>query len=142
LLEEGFRYDSSIYPILHDRYGYPGAPRFPYSIRQTKHGDLVEFPIGTIRLGGVNLPLGGGGYFRLLPQIWFRYGIQFVNRREGRPLMFYFHPWELDPDQPRLKIPWYHRFRHYVGQRKEEEKLSRLLGSCCFNSVRSVLGFD
>jgi len=71
LLEEGFRYDSSVYPILHDRYGYPDAPRFPYTIRQTEQGDLVEFPIGTIRFGGVNLPLGGGGYFRLLPQSWF-----------------------------------------------------------------------
>lgn len=142
LLEEGFRYDSSIYPILHDRYGEPGAPRFPYEIRRNGHGGLIEFPIGTGHLLGVNLPFGGGGYFRLLPLALIRYGIQRVNARERQPIMFYFHPWELDPDQPRPPMPWHHHFRHYVGLRGEEAKLSRLLQHFRFSTARDILGIQ
>jgi len=140
LLEEGFRYDSSLYPIHHDRYGDPSAPRFPYEIQRNGHESLIEFPIGTARLLGVNLPIGGGGYFRLLPWALIRYGIQHVNAHERQPIMFYFHPWELDPDQPRSPMPWHHRFRHYVGLQREEAKLSRLLGDFQFSTVRNVLG--
>jgi polysaccharide deacetylase family protein (PEP-CTERM system associated) len=139
LLEEGFRYDSSTYPILHDRYGDPGAPRFPYEI-QRNGGMLMEFPIGTVRMAGVNLPIGGGGYFRLVPVTWIRRGIERVNRHEGRPAMFYFHPWELDPDQPRPAMRWPHRFRHYVGMRRAESKLARLLDSVRFTAARDILG--
>jgi len=139
LLEEGFRYDSSIYPILHDRYGDPGAPRFPYEI-QRNGGMLMEFPIGTVRMAGVNLPIGGGGYFRLVPVTWIRRGIERVNRHEGRPAMFYFHPWELDPDQPRPAMRWPHRLRHYVGMRRAESKLARLLDSVRFTAARDILG--
>lgn len=140
LLEEGFRYDSSVYPILHDRYGDTTAPRFPHEVRRNRHGALVQVPIGTARVGGINLPLGGGGYFRLLPSVLFRSGIRLVNRRERQPVVFYFHPWELDPDQPRPAMPWRHRFRHYVGMRAEEAKLSRLLREVPFGTVRGVLG--
>ena len=140
LLQEGFRYDSSIYPIHHDRYGDPSAPRFPYEIHRNGHERLIEFPIGTARLLGVNLPIGGGGYFRLLPLALIRYGIQHVNVRERQPIMFYFHPWELDPDQPRGPMPWHHRFRHYVGLQREEAKLSRLLGDFQFSTARNILG--
>ena len=140
LLEEGFRYDSSLYPIHHDRYGDPSAPRFSYEIQRNGHESLIEFPIGTARLLGVNLPIGGGGYFRLLPWALIRYGIQHVNAHERQPIMFYFHPWELDPDQPRSPMPWHHRFRHYVGLQREEAKLSRLLGDFQFSTVRNVLG--
>jgi polysaccharide deacetylase family protein (PEP-CTERM system associated) len=139
LLEEGYRYDSSTYPILHDRYGDPGAPRFPYEI-QRNGGKLMEFPIGTVRMAGVNLPIGGGGYFRLLPVTWIRRGIERVNRHEGRAAMFYFHPWELDPDQPRPAMRWPHRLRHYVGMRRAESKLARLLESVRFTAARDILG--
>ncbi|MGH7831012.1 MAG: XrtA system polysaccharide deacetylase, partial [Candidatus Binatia bacterium] len=126
LLEEGFRYDSSMYPILHDRYGQPSAPRFPYEIWRSGSASLMEFPIGTARLLGVNLPIGGGGYFRLLPFAVIRLGIQRVNAREQQPVMFYLHPWELDPGQPRPPMAWHHRFRHYVGLEKEAAKVSCL----------------
>ena len=101
LIEEGFRYDSSVYPILHDRYGQPSAPRFPYEIWRRGTAFLMEFPIGTARVCGMNLPIGGGGYFRLSPFELIRRGIRHVNLHDRQPVMFYFHPWELDPDQPR-----------------------------------------
>ena len=113
LLEEGFRYDSSMYPIHHDRYGQADAPRFPYEVLRVGAATLVEFPIGTVRLLGANLPIGGGGYFRLLPFTLTQIGIQRVNTRERRPVMFYLHPWELDPDLPRPPMAWRHRFRLY-----------------------------
>ena len=139
LLEEGFCYDSSLFPILHDRYGLPGAPRFPYEIWRSQRGGLMEFPIGTVRLVGVNLPIGGGGYFRLLPCALTALGIRRVNLRERRPVMFYLHPWELDPEQPRPPMAWRHRARHYVGLEKEEAKLSRLLARFSFCPAREVL---
>ena len=139
LLEEGFLYDSSIYPILHDRYGCVTAPRFPYDIRDNGAQKLIEFPIGTTRWFGANFPIGGGGYFRLLPEAWFRKGIHRVNKEEGKPVMFYFHPWELDPHQPRPPMPWRHSFRHYVGIDRLEAKLFRLLKHCRFTTVRDVL---
>jgi polysaccharide deacetylase family protein (PEP-CTERM system associated) len=140
LLEEGFRYDSSVYPISHDRYGDPSAPRFPYILRGDHYSSLVEFPIGTVRLWGWNFPIGGGGYFRLFPEILIRCGIQHVNTREIQPVMFYFHPWELDPGQPRPLMPWYHRFRHYVGLSRQETKLARLFQRIPFRTTREVLG--
>ena len=139
LLEEGFRYDSSLYPILHDRYGQPDAPRFPYDIWRNGSAALVEFPIGTTRLLNVNLPIGGGGFFRLLPFAWTRLGIHRVNTRECQPVMFYFHPWELDPHLPRPPMPWRHRLRHYVGIDKEVARLSRLLARFRFGTARDVL---
>ena len=142
LLEEGFEYDSSTYPILHDRYGQLDAPRFPHEVRRTAHGRLIEFPIGTARVLGWNFPVGGGGYFRLLPGGLIRLGIRRVNVREGRPTMFYFHPWELDPEQPRPPMAWRHRFRHYVGMEAEARKLDRLLASVLFAPAREVLGLE
>jgi polysaccharide deacetylase family protein (PEP-CTERM system associated) len=139
LAEEGFRYDSSIYPILHDRYGDRAAPRFPYEIWRSGREALIEFPIGTIRLGGINLPIGGGGYFRLLPGRLVEAGIRRVNTAEAKPVMFYFHPWELDPDQPRPAMAWHRRFRHYVGQARHEAKLVHLLSSAPFGTTRAVL---
>jgi polysaccharide deacetylase family protein (PEP-CTERM system associated) len=139
LVEEGFRYDSSIYPILHDRYGDRGSPRFPYEIWGSGRDALIEFPIGTVRLGGVNLPIGGGGYFRLLPGRLVEAGIRRVNTAERKPVMFYFHPWELDPDQPRPSMAWHRRFRHYVGQARHEAKLVHLLRSAPFGRTRDAL---
>lgn len=139
LLEEGFRYDSSVYPIVHDRYGQADAPRFVYEIRQSAGHALVEFPIGTVRVAGVNLPLGGGGYFRLLPEWLFRLGIRHANSKDQQPVMFYFHPWELDPDQPRPPMPWHHQFRHYVGLSRQTAKLSSLFRHIRFTAVCEVL---
>ena len=139
LAEEGFRYDSSVYPILHDRYGDRVAPRFPYEIWRSGDQGLIEFPIGTVRLFGVNLPVGGGGYFRLLPGGLIEAGIRRVNAKERKPIMFYFHPWELDPEQPRPSMAWHRRFRHYVGQGRHEAKLAHLLRSASFGTVREVL---
>jgi len=139
LAEEGFRYDSSVYPVVHDRYGDRLAPRFPYTIWPNGRDTLVEFPIGTVRLLGVNLPIGGGGYFRLVPGGLIEAGIRRVNTVDRKPIMFYFHPWELDPGQPRPSMAWHRRFRHYVGQRRHGEKLAHLLQSTRFGTARDVL---
>lgn len=140
LAEEGFRYDSSVYPILHDSYGDRKAPRFAHEVWRNGDSQLIEFPIGTARLCGVNLPIGGGGYFRLLPGKLIESGIRRVNLSEGNPVMFYFHNWELDPEQPRPPMAWHHRFRHYVGQERLAAKLARLLRRIPFGTARSVLG--
>lgn len=139
LTEEGFRYDSSVYPILHDSYGDWRAPRFPHEIWRSGQERLIEFPIGTLRALGVNLPIGGGGYFRLLPGSLIAGGIRLVNALEAKPVMFYFHPWELDPEQPRPVMAWRHRFRHYVGQDRLAAKLSALLQGTPFGTAREAL---
>ena len=140
LADEGFRYDSSIYPIAHDRYGDRSAPRFPYEIWRDGRRSLVEFPIGTLRVFGTNLPIGGGGYFRLLPEPLVGAAIRRVNAVDRKPVMFYFHPWELDPEQPRPPMAWRHRFRHYVGQARLATKLAHLFRRIPFGTARDVLG--
>jgi polysaccharide deacetylase family protein (PEP-CTERM system associated) len=139
LAEEGFQYDSSLHPIHHDRYGQPNAPRFPHEIWADGVSSLTEFPIGTARVMGVNLPIGGGGFFRLLPFPLIRLGMRRVNLREEQPVMFYLHPWEMDPGQPRVPMSWRHRFRHYVGVEKEADKLARLMALFRFGTVRDIL---
>jgi polysaccharide deacetylase family protein (PEP-CTERM system associated) len=142
LLEEGFLYDSSVFPIVHDRYGQPDAPRFAHEVWRDTGRGLLEFPISTVRLAGMNFPIGGGGYFRLLPLAMTRLGIHHVNAREGRPVMFYLHPWELDPDQPRQEMAWHHRVRHYTGLEKQVGKLSTLLSRFSFAPACEVLQLD
>jgi polysaccharide deacetylase family protein (PEP-CTERM system associated) len=142
LLDEGFRYDSSTYPIRHDRYGDPHAHRFPGVVRGSNGGQLVEFPIGTARMLRFNFPIGGGGYFRVLPVAVVRRAIRRVNVRERQPIMFYFHPWELDPEQPRPAMPWRHRARHYAGMRREHAKLTALLRAVRFTTASDVLGLE
>jgi FemAB-related protein (PEP-CTERM system-associated) len=139
LLEEGFRYDSSTYPIVHDRYGHHQAPRFPFEIWRDGAERLVEFPVGTVRVFGWNMPIGGGGYFRLAPFSITRLGIARVNTAERRPVMFYLHPWEIDPDQPRPEMARRLAFRHYVGVRKQADKLGRLFRHFHFATARAVL---
>jgi polysaccharide deacetylase family protein (PEP-CTERM system associated) len=139
LAEEGYQYDSSLHPIHHDRYGQPNAPRFPHQIWDNGVSSLTEFPIGTARVLGMNLPIGGGGFFRLLPFSLIRLGMRRVNLREEQPVMFYLHPWELDPGQPRPPMSWPYRFRHYVGVEKEADKLGRLMALFRFGTVRDVL---
>ena len=139
LAQEGFRYDSSLFPIHHDRYGQPDAPRFPYEIWRNETASLTEFPIGTVRVFGLNVPIGGGGYFRLLPYSLFQQGIRRVNAHDEQPVMFYLHPWELDPGQPRPPMAWRHRVRHYAGLEKEANKLARLLTDFRFGTARDFL---
>jgi polysaccharide deacetylase family protein (PEP-CTERM system associated) len=138
LLACGFAYDASIFPIHHDRYGIPDAPRHPYPIRRPQ-GTLWELPGTTVRLGGQNLPVAGGGYFRLLPYGWTRWGIHRVNALERQPATFYLHPWEIDPEQPRVKASALSRIRHYRNLSKTEPRLRRLLTEFKFGTALSVV---
>jgi polysaccharide deacetylase family protein (PEP-CTERM system associated) len=125
IAQAGYRYSSSVYPVRHDLYGMPDAPRFPYRPRT----DLLEIPVTTARVLGRNLPAGGGGYFRLLPYAVSSALIRRVNRVDRRPAVFYFHPWEIDPAQPRVPgTSVKTRFRHYVNLGRAEPRLRRLLG--------------
>jgi polysaccharide deacetylase family protein (PEP-CTERM system associated) len=137
--EEGFRYDSSIFPIHHDRYGMPAAPRFPHRVPLTGGAELVEFPITTLAVAGQRLPFSGGGYFRLLPYAVVRAALRRVNRRERMPAIVYLHPWELDPAQPRLPIRGLSRTRHYVNLGRTARKLDRLLADFEFAPAARVL---
>ncbi len=123
----GFLYDSSIYPVRHDRYGIPEAPRGPF-VAEGERVEILEIPPATIRLGRVNIPVGGGGYFRLLPGPIFRSALS-LSRRDPRSgaTMLYFHPWEFDPDQPRLPLNRAGRFRTYVGIHQTRSRLERLM---------------
>ena len=126
LAEAGYSYSSSIYPIRHDHYGMPDAPRFAFRHQGTRN--LLELPATTIRLFDRNLPAAGGGYFRLLPYQLSRWSINRVNRTDNQPCIFYCHPWEIDPDQPRPKgVKLKTRFRHYVNLSRTEARLQRLL---------------
>jgi polysaccharide deacetylase family protein (PEP-CTERM system associated) len=138
LIETGHLYDASIFPIRHDRYGIPVSARHPYVIVRDG-GSLIEVPATTWRWAGMNLPVAGGGYFRLLPYAWTRFGIDRVNRVDGGPAIFYFHPWELDPEQPRLPCGWLSRIRHYRNLHLTEGRLRRLLRDFRFAPVRSTL---
>lgn len=138
LIEEGYRYDASIFPIRHDRYGIPDSPRHPYVLPRNG-GALVEAPGSTARIGPMNLPVGGGGYFRILPYAWTRWGIARLNARERRPAVFYLHPWEIDPDQPRMHASLLSRFRHYRNLDQTEPRLRRLLSEFRFAPLRQVL---
>ena len=124
LAEAGHRYSSSIYPIRHDHYGMPDAPRFAHRL----DSGLIEVPITTLRLRGRNLPSSGGGYFRLLPYAVSRWLLQQVNGRDGEAAVFYFHPWEIDHQQPRVPgVDAKTRFRHYLNLGRMESRLQRLL---------------
>jgi polysaccharide deacetylase family protein (PEP-CTERM system associated) len=134
LLEEGYTYDASIFPIRHDRYGIPISARRPYAIER-KAGRLTEVPGSTTQVGPMNLPVAGGGYFRLLPYWWTKWGIARVNRLERRPAVFYLHPWEIDPEQPRLPTGKLSRFRHYRNLSETEARLRQLLTDFAFDAV-------
>ncbi|MCG5540184.1 MULTISPECIES: XrtA system polysaccharide deacetylase [unclassified Halorhodospira] len=126
LAETGHRYSSSVYPVRHDHYGDPDAPRWPY--RSGEEQPLLEVPLTTLRLFGRNWPVAGGGYFRLLPYAASRAALGRVNATEGKPAVFYIHPWELDPGQPRIPgVGGRTRFRHYLNLHRTENRLRRLL---------------
>jgi polysaccharide deacetylase family protein (PEP-CTERM system associated) len=181
LIEEGFKYDSSIFPIRHDFYGFPSAPRFPFMVSFNGNGSpefmsligaenleprtlnleprnpnaflfnpkseignpqsIVEFPISTVRLGRFNIPLSGGGYFRLLPYSLVKSGLKRLNAQERKPFIFYLHPWEFDPDQPRIQgTGMKSKFRHYLNLDKTETRFKNLLSDFQFSSVRKTIG--
>ena len=182
LVEEGFRYDSSVFPIWHDRYGIANAPRFPFVIPVNGNSDfeskialnfelqtpklgmcasaavtrnsnqqfairnsqwILEFPISTVRLFGQNIPLSGGGYFRLLPYRMVKGGLRKICETERMPFVFYVHPWEIDPDQPRFRnCNRLSRFRHYVNLGKTESRFRKLLNDFHFSPIRDVAHLD
>lgn len=131
LAEQGYAYSSSVYPVRHDLYGVPDAPRVPY---RTAGGALLEIPMTTVRLGGRNLPVAGGGWFRLLPYRLYRAGLTRANR--AGPGLFYTHPWEIDPAQPTVpQAPPLARFRHRVNLARTEHRIARLLGDFAWAPV-------
>lgn len=137
LAEEGYSYSSSVAPVVHDHYGWPEAPRFAY--RPVADASLVELPVTTARLLGKTVAAGGGGFFRLLPYAFSRWAINQVNRTESRPAIIYFHPWEIDPDQPRVtSAPFRSRFRHYTNLSVMEGKLRRLIQDFRWGRVDTV----
>jgi polysaccharide deacetylase family protein (PEP-CTERM system associated) len=159
LIEEGYAYDSSIFPIRHDRYGIPDAPRLPHVIdrnrrkmarRKAERDDtprrtradlprrIVEVPAATVRLGNRNLPIAGGGYFRLLPYAWTRWGMARANQA-GEPVVFYIHPWEVDPGQPRLPVGRLTAWRHYGGLGRTLGRLERLCADFAFDTIGATL---
>ena len=139
LLELGLRYDSSIFPLRDKLYGIADNYRFPYVVRRNGTGNLVEFPMSTVRFLRTNLPVAGGAYFRLIPYPYFRWGLRRLNR-QGRPGILYLHPWEIDPDQPRVTAKGKRGYSsHYLNLHRTEKKLSRLLGDFSFAPVADVL---
>jgi len=143
LIEEGFVYDSSIFPVHHDRYGIPNADRFCHEIRRPS-GTIREFPMSTLKFRIQNsefrIPIAGGGYLRLLPARFIEWGIRRLNEKEKQPAVLYLHPWEFDNGQPRLKGSRLSVFRHYVNLDTTESKLRRILESFSFAPVREVFG--
>ena len=137
LIEEGFAIDSSIYPTRHDRYGIPGTTLEPYRVDRPR-GSLVEFPAAVWQVLGYPLPVGGGGYFRLYPYALTRRGLRAVNAA-GRPFTTYLHPWEFDPDQPRMPVGRLQRFRHYVNLPRTGERLARLLRDFRFGTMAEAV---
>jgi polysaccharide deacetylase family protein (PEP-CTERM system associated) len=138
LAELGMVYDSSIYPVRHDRYGVPSAPRGPFLARGVGRS-ILEIPPATLRVLGVNVPTGGGGYFRLLPLFLMERTFRQVQRQcQPAVAMLYFHPWEFDPDQERLPLGWLSRFRTYVGVKRSRGRLERLLARHSFTRAVDV----
>jgi polysaccharide deacetylase family protein (PEP-CTERM system associated) len=156
LLAAGYRYDSSIFPMKHDFYGMADWPRFAgYAVKNNEDqwcpagadelsaGQLAihELPITTLRLGGKNLPIAGGGYFRLLPYVLTRWGLRHINQLDNQPFVFYLHPWEFDPAQPRMVgASSKSRLRHYLNLAKTEGRFKRLLNDFEFGTIRAGLG--
>lgn len=138
LAEEGYSYSSSVAPIAHDHYGWAGSPRFAW--KPVAGSDFIELPVTTARVFGRTVAAGGGGFFRLLPYAFSRWAIHQVNGREERPAITYFHPWEIDPDQPRMThAPWKSRMRHYTNLDVMAAKLARLSRDFAWSRVDDVV---
>ncbi|MDT8283088.1 MAG: DUF3473 domain-containing protein [Gammaproteobacteria bacterium] len=138
LAEAGFVYDSSIFPVRHDRYGIPNAEERPHILTTPQQHSLVEFPLSTAKIFKYKLPVAGGGYFRLYPYLLTKAGLSQINRRQ-QPFIFYLHPWEIDPQQPKIDAGWFSRFRHYNNLHRCEHRLQRLMDDFEFTSCWDVL---
>jgi polysaccharide deacetylase family protein (PEP-CTERM system associated) len=138
LAEEGFQYDSSIFPVEHPSYGIPDAPRAPHWI-DTASGRILEFPMPTLSIGSMRSPIGGGAYLRLLPYSYTRWSIRHLNEHENLPVCVYVHPWELDPAQPRMGGSLSARARHYFGLRGTQAKLRKLVRDLEFCPLAAVI---
>jgi len=139
LHEAGFAYDSSIFPICHDRYGIADAKTIPHKLATPNGGELIEFPLTTRRMGNLNIPVAGGGYFRLYPYFLTRHFLKAVNKKQAEQFVFYLHPWEVDPQQPRIEASWFSKFRHYNNLEKCESRLAQLMDDFNFTTMKTVL---
>jgi len=139
LRDEGFLYDSSVFPVRHDLYGIPGYKRTCHLLNGHGGSGMVEFPLSTLRLAGINIPIAGGGYLRFFPYGFTRWAITQLNEKEGQPAVVYLHPWEIDPEQPRIPASARSRFRHYHNLRKTEDRLKALLRDFAFGTMSEVL---
>lgn len=139
LIDAGFSYDSSVFPIQHDNYGMPDAALEPYEIVAPSGRKIVEFPMSIVNWGKLKLPVSGGGYFRIFPYWFTRKSLARINEREQRPFVFYLHPWEIDPGQPRIAASLKSRLRHYTNLSRCEARLGRLLDEFAFAPMREVL---
>ena len=138
LAESGFVYDSSIFPVRHDRYGMPNTPEHPYRLKTPAGHSIIEFPLSTVKIVNYRLPIAGGGYFRLYPYWLSRMGLKQINRQQ-KQFIFYLHPWEIDPEQPKISAGWLSRFRHYNNLDKCEARLRNLMTDFEFGTTRDVL---
>ena len=139
LAEAGFSYDSSIFPIHHDRYGIADAKTVPHKLATPNGAELIEFPLTTRRMGKLNIPVAGGGYFRLYPYFLTRHFLKAVNKKQAEQFVFYLHPWEVDPQQPRIEASWFSKFRHYNNLEKCETRLGHLMDDFNFTTMKAVL---
>lgn len=135
LAEEGFLYDSSIFPIRHDLYGFPEAPRFLHRRQLASGRSIIEVPMSTFQFAGRNWPAGGGGYLRILPMRFTRWAMRRIHHQEREPVIIYFHPWEIDPAQPRINGGWKSRFRHYTRLASMESTLRGILSNGRFEPL-------
>jgi len=138
LAEAGFKYDSSIFPVYHDRYGIHGSPKEPHILKTPNGQRLVEYPLSTYKIFGQTIPIAGGGYFRLYPFWLSRYFYRQVNKKQ-KPFVFYLHPWEVDPGQPKVDVSWFSKFRHYNNLDQCEHRLSKLLSEFKFTTMKDKL---
>lgn len=138
LCEAGFKYDSSIFPIIHDRYGIPNAKTIPHVYNTESRNRIIEFPLSTVGIGNKRMPISGGGYFRLFPYWLTQLGLRNINKN-NLPFIFYMHPWEIDINQPKIKSTFLSEFRHYNNIDKFEARLISLINDFKFTTVSDVL---
>lgn len=139
LMEEGFLYDSSIFPVIHHRYGITNSKRFPYKLFSKDGRHFYEIPLSTLAVLKKNIPVAGGGYLRLFPYIFTKWALDRINKKEKQPVIIYLHPWEIDRYQPRLKASLMSKFRHYTNLDKMENNLIQLLKDFKFGRIRDLL---
>ena len=141
LVDLGFKYDSSVFPVRNKSYGYPEAPRFPYLIKTQKGGLLWEIPLTTFPVMDKNIPIAGGGYLRLYPYWFIKKGIKQINF-QGKPAIIYLRPWELDPHPPKVKVKFFNKFRHYSNLDLMEHKVEKLLKDFEFAPIKEVFNIS